>query len=423
MKLKIRGKKKLQGVVKISGSKNSAVAILAASILADEEVTIRNIPEIDDIKSQINILEEHGYSVYFKDNIFKIKPLKKIKPNFLSDEISKLRGSCYFMGACLAKYHHIKIKKIGGCNLGKRPLNYHFDGFKKLNIKVKEKENKDYVILKTNKIIANTIKLPFPSVGATINLLLASVKAKGTVTIENAAIEPEVADLGNFLISMGAKIEGLSTDKIKITGVDYLHHTDYIISNDRIEAGTYLILGAMATGNGITIENVQPYYLKSLIEILRDSGVEINTGEHSIFVKRTQKLKPIDVNVGVYPSFPTDHGPLISIYMTQIEGTSSIQETIFDNRFSHVEEIKKTNVLASINGKTLYITGKSKLNGAYMCAYDLRCAAALVLCACMANGISTIDNIEVLFRGYEKPVEKLKALGLNVTIENKSCSV
>ena len=176
------------------------------------------------------------------------------------------------MGACLAKYHHIKIKKIGGCNLGKRPLNYHFDGFKKLNIKVKEKENKDYVILKTNKIIANTIKLPFPSVGATINLLLASVKAKGTVTIENAAIEPEVADLGNFLISMGAKIEGLSTDKIKITGVDYLHHTDYIISNDRIEAGTYLILGAMATGNGITIENVQPYYLKSLIEIFSNKS-------------------------------------------------------------------------------------------------------------------------------------------------------
>lgn len=417
MKLKIRGKKRLQGVVKISGSKNSAVAILAGSILADEEVIIRNVPEIDDVKSQINILEEHGYSIYFKDNVFKIKPLKKIKPIFLSEEVSKLRGSCYFMGACLAKYKYIKIRNIGGCNLGKRPLNYHYDGFKELNIKVKEKTNKNYVILKTKKIIANTIRLPFPSVGATMNLILASVKTKGTVIIENAAIEPEVADLGNFLISMGAKIEGLSTSKLKITGVNYLHFTDYKISSDRIEAGTYLILAAMSKGEGITIENVQPYYLKSLIELLQNSGVLINTGEHSIFVKQTQKLKPIDVNVGVYPAFPTDLGPLISIFMTQIEGTSSIQETIFENRFTHVEEISKANAQTSISGKTLYVTGKNKLTATYMYSYDLRCAAALILCACMANGVSTIDNIEVLLRGYEKPFEKLKSLGLSLKLE------
>lgn len=416
MKLKVRGKKKLEGIIKISGSKNSALAIIASCILTDEEVTLRNVPEIDDVKSQIHILEKSGFHTYFKDNILIIRKLKPIKTVFLDNEISNLRGSYYLMGACLARYKKIKITNVGGCNLGDRPIDYHLDGFRKLNVKVIDKKN--YLYLKTNKLMANTINLKFPSVGATINLMIASVKAKGTTIIENASLEPEVSDVGNFLISMGAKIEGLSTNKLKITGVNYLHKTDYIISSDRIEAGTYLILGAMITGDYLKLENVQPYHLKSLIDILKISGANIECGENSIKITKNKNLEPLDIIVGPYPKFPTDLGPLISILMTQIEGTSKITETIFENRFSHIDEIKKTNVNCKLENKTLTIIGKEKLISANMYAHDLRCAAALLLCAIMAKGTSTIENIDVLFRGYEKPIEKLSSIGLNLKLEN-----
>lgn len=415
MKLKVKGKNKLEGVIKISGAKNSAVAIIASCILADEEVVLRNIPDIIDIRHQIKILENKGYKIYFKDNILKIKPLKRIKPIFLDNEITKLRGSSYFMGACLAKYKKIKIASIGGCSLGKRPFNYHMEGFKALNIKVKETPN--YIYLKTKRIKPNTITLPFPSVGATINLMIASTKTKGTTIIKNAALEPEVSDVGNFLISMGAKIEGLSTQTIKIVGVDYLHSTDYIIASDRIEAGTYLILGAMSIKNKIKLENVQPYYLKSLIDVLKEAGANIEVGEKSISIERNTELKPINISVGPYPAFPTDLGPIISILMTQIEGTSTLEETIFENRFSHLEEIKKAKVIYEVLDNKLFITGKTKLTSSIMQAHDLRCAASLLLTAIISKGTSTIENIDVLFRGYEKPIEKLSSLGLNISIE------
>lgn len=416
MKLKVRGKKKLQGTIKISGSKNSAVAIIAASILSDEEVIVRNVPEINDVLTQIKILEEQGYNTYFKDNIFKLRPLKKMKTTFLSDNISKLRGSYYFMGSTLGKMKKIKIKQIGGCDLGERPINYHLDALKEFNIKIKEKN--DIFYLKTKSLKAATINLPFPSVGATINALIASVKAKGITIIENAALEPEVSDVGNFLISMGAKIEGLSTSTIKITGVNHLHYTDYYISSDRIEAGTYLILGAISTGKGITLENVQPYHLKSLIDVLEKSGVNISKGEQSITIKGNNELTPFDIETGTYPNFPTDLGPIISVLMTQIEGTSSLKETIFKNRFSHVEELKKAGANISISGNTIYIDGKTKLKSSTLTAYDLRGAASLLLSACISSGTTIIDNIEILFRGYEKPIEKLSSLGLSLSLLN-----
>lgn len=415
MKLKVKGKKKLEGVIKISGAKNSAVAIIASSILSDEEVVLRNIPDIVDVKQQIKILEKKGYEIYFKDNILKIKPLKKLKPIFLDEEVSHLRGSCYFMGSCIAKCKKIKIANIGGCTLGNRPLNYHLDGFKDLNIKIKEDPN--YIVLKTKKIKPTTINLEFPSVGATINLMIASTKAKGTTIIKNAALEPEVSDVGNFLISMGAKIEGLSTSTIKITGVDYLHSTDYIIASDRIEAGTYLILGAMNINNKLKLENVQPYYLKSLIDVLKEAGANIEVGEKSISIERITELKPINISVGPYPAFPTDLGPIISVLMTQIEGTSTLEETIFENRFSHLEEIKKAGAIFEVIDNKLFITGKTKLTSSIMHSHDLRCAASLLLTAIVSKGTSTIENIDPLFRGYEKPIEKLSSLGLTLSIE------
>lgn len=417
MKLKIKGKKKIQGKVKISGSKNSALAIIAASILSDDEVTIRNIPEIDDVLTQISILDEHGYITYFNDNILKIKPQKKISCDFTQDSLKKLRGSYYFIGSMLSKQKKIKIASFGGCDLGKRPINYHFDSFKKLNIKIKERKN--HTILKTTKIIGNKITLPFPSVGATINTILASVKARGVTIIENAALEPEVSDLGNFLISMGAKIEGLSTKTITITGVNSLHGTDYIISSDRIEAGTYLILGALSKGEGLNLENLQPLHLKSLIETLRKAGAIINCGDNSIFIKGNTPLNPIEIETGPYPLFPTDLAPIISVLFTQIEGTSSIKETIFPNRFSHVSELKKTGAIINNEATTLYINGKSKLKSSLLISYDLRQAASLLICAAISQGTSTIENVEFLFRGYEKPIEKLQKLGFSLSLINE----
>ncbi len=417
MKLTIRGKKKIQGTIKISGSKNSALAIIASSIITNEEVIIRNVPEIDDVLNQIKILEEHGYTIYFQNNILKIKPKKHINYRFVSESISKLRGSYYFMGAMLAKSKKIKIKQIGGCNLGDRPINYHLEALKKLNVKIKEKD--DCLYLKTSSLKGNTIKLPFPSVGATINALIASTKAKGITIIENAALEPEVSDVGNFLISMGACIEGLSTKTIKVTGVDYLHYTDYYLASDRIEAGTYLLLASTKDSDKITLENVQPYYLKSLIDVLKEAGSDISIGEHSITIKGNSHLKPLNIEIGPYPAFPTDLGPIISVIATQIEGESTIKETIYKNRTSHINELKKAHANITLSLDTIYIKGKTKLNGTIFQSYDLRQSAAMVLTSILASGTSIIENAEILFRGYEKPIEKLKQLGINITLINE----
>ena len=244
MKVKIRGKRRLQGTVEISGAKNSAVAIIPAAVLADEPLTIRNIPDIQDVRTLIAILQEIGYSVSFRDNILRIKQLTKIDPDIGSEEVKKLRGSYYFMGAFLGKLKKVKIYASGGCNLGHRPINFHLDGFRKLGANVAFKGER--IALSAPKLKGASIALGFPSVGATINLMLAAVKARGETVISNAAIEPEIVDVGNFLTSMGAIIEGLGTPTIKIKGVKYLHGTDFTISPDRIEAGTFLILGALS---------------------------------------------------------------------------------------------------------------------------------------------------------------------------------
>lgn len=415
MKVKIRGKRRLQGTVEISGAKNSAVAIIPAAVLADEPLTIRNIPDIQDVRTLIAILQEIGYSVSFRDNILRIKQLTKIDPDIGSEEVKKLRGSYYFMGAFLGKLKKVKIYASGGCNLGHRPINFHLDGFRKLGANVAFKGER--IALSAPKLKGASIALGFPSVGATINLMLAAVKARGETVISNAAIEPEIVDVGNFLTSMGAIIEGLGTPTIKIKGVKYLHGTDFTISPDRIEAGTFLILGALSKGKGITVKNVEPEKMSSLLNLLRGIGCELKIGMNEIHIKSSDNLRNFHVTTKPYPGFPTDLGQLATVLMLVIEGNSSLKETIFSNRFSHVNELKKMGADIRVEGDTIHVQGPCKLKKATLVAHDLRCAAALILASTLTPGLTVIENIDVLLRGYENPIQKFRSLGLNINIE------
>ena len=327
-----------------------------------------------------------------------------------------MRGSYYFMGALLGKIKKVKINNSGGCNLGSRPINYHLDNFQKLGAKLLL--NDEEVYLKATKLKGTSIDLEFPSVGATINTMLAAVKASGITIINNAAIEPEIVDVGNFLVSMGAIVEGLGTPIIKITGVKRLHSTDYTIISDRIEAGTYLILGAMSNGNGVRVKNINPTFLISLTNLLEEIGCTVKIYENEIFIKREEQLKPFKVITKPYPGFPTDLGQPLSALMLTIEGTSIIKETIFSNRFSHINELKKMGANIEIVDNEIQITGTPNLHSAKLTAYDLRGAAALILGATLNKGITQIDNIETLLRGYEYPIEKLQKLGLNIILES-----
>jgi len=414
MKVKIRGKRKLEGTVQISGAKNSAVAIIPAAILADEDVIIRNIPNIDDVNTLISIMREMGYIIHFDNNILIVKAKKKVNYYVQSELVNKLRGSYYFMGSLLGKIKRVKINNSGGCNLGNRPINYHLNNFQNLGAKLILNDQEVY--LRATKLKGCEIHLDFPSVGATINTMLAAVKAKGITTINNAAIEPEISDVGNFLISMGAIIEGLGTPTIKITGVKYLHSTDYTIIADRIEAGTYLILGAMSEGSGIRIENVNPSYLIALTDLLSEIGCTLKIYENAIFIKRENPLKPFHIITKPYPGFPTDLGQPLSSLMLTITGESTITETIFSNRFSHIKELKKTGADVEIIENCIHIRGPANLHSEKLFAYDLRGAAALILAATLNRGITQIENIETLLRGYEYPIEKFQKLGLNITL-------
>lgn len=414
MKVKIRGKKHLEGIVAISGSKNSAVAIIPAVILCDEPLTIRNVPDIHDVQTLLDIMQEIGCGIDYKDNVLKVTPAKKLNYRIQSEKVKKLRGSYYFMGSFLGKIHKISIFSSGGCNLGNRPINYHLDGFRKLGAKIQETDHQ--IFLKAHKLTGTEIDLGFPSVGATINLMLAAVRAKGTTVIRNCAIEPEITDVGDFLIAMGGDIQGLGTPTITIEGVKRLHSCDYTIISDRIEAGTYLILGAIATGKGITVKEIDPKFLISLTDTLIAIGCDITISEKEITVRRTKPLTPCSIVTKPYPGFPTDLGQIITVLMTQIEGTSQMKETIFSNRFSHIEELKKMGANLSLLDDTIYVSGITPLKSANLYAYDLRGAAALVLAATLNRGNTIIDNIDVLLRGYEKPIEKLQGIGLKIEL-------
>jgi UDP-N-acetylglucosamine 1-carboxyvinyltransferase len=410
-KLKIAGGFPLKGTVRVSGAKNSAVALIPATILADSPVTIEGLPDISDVQILKGLLEEIGGKVMFSNNEMTVDPTSMISMPLPNGKVKKLRASYYLMGAMLGRFKKAVIGLPGGCHLGPRPIDQHIKGFEALGATVTNEQGAIY--LRANELRGARIYLDVVSVGATINIMLAAVLAKGRTIIENAAKEPEIIDVATLLTNMGAKIKGAGTDVIRIDGVEKLHGCRHTIIPDRIEAGTYMILGA-AVGEGILIDNVIPEHLESVIAKLREMGVQIEGGDEQVFVNPAEKLKAVDIKTLVFPGFPTDLQQPFTSLLTKAEGTSIVTDTIYGARFKHIDELRRMNANIKVEGRSAIVNGPVRLQGAKVKASDLRAGAALVIAGLMAEGITEVTGLEHIDRGYSHLVEKLQGLGATV---------
>ena len=417
-KIIINGNKELKGTIRISGAKNAAVAIIPAAILTDEEATICNVPEISDIDSLEEILKFLNIDIKRATETMIINP-KNMENKIIPAEISsKLRASYYFMGALLAKYKYVEMNFPGGCKIGSRPINLHLEGFKKLGATIEE--DGDKYIIKAEKLKGTQIYLDVASVGSTINIMLAATKAEGLTVIENAAREPEIVNIATFLNNMGAKIVGAGTSVIKITGVKKLTKGFAEIIPDRIEAGTYTIIGALL-GNPLKISNIIPEHIEALTSKLKEAGANIEIEADSIICKKTENLKPVNIRTYYYPGFATDLQQPFSVFLTQCKGTSEIEETIYENRFMHIEYLNKMGANITTKDRIATIHGKTPLTGQEVIATDLRAGASLVIAGLIANNTTTIEKVEHILRGYEGIIEKLINVGADIKIEENPC--
>lgn len=409
----IEGNNILTGEIPIGGAKNSAVALIPASILASGISKLDNVPNISDRDALIDILKILNCAVTLNNDKLQIDTTN-LKNTIIDEEHSKkLRASYYFMGALLGKEKYVEIYIPGGCNIGARPIDIHIDGFKALGANVTIEGNK--YILKADRLIGTDIYLRFQSVGATVNLMFASVLAEGTTVIHNAAKEAEIENIADFLISMGAKIEGAGTDEITITGVEKLHGGNIRVLPDRIEAGTYIILGALV-GKNLKITNIIPKHLEALTNKLKDMASDITINEDNIVISKVDNLKPTNIKTLVYPGFPTDIGQPMSVLLTQANGTSLFEETIWENRMGHVPSLNKMGANITVKGMSSMTIGPSKLHGCEVVATDLRGGAALVLAGLTAAGTTIINDVEHILRGYESIESKLTNVGAKIEI-------
>lgn len=409
---KITGKKPLQGTISVSGAKNSAVALVPAAILADSTVTIEGLPEISDVHTLQRLVEKLGGETSFHQGTMVIDPSKIVEMPLPNGDIKKLRASYYLMGAMLGKFGRAAIGLPGGCHLGPRPIDQHIKGFEALGATVTNEHGAIY--LRAEELKGAKIYLDVASVGATINIMLAAVRAKGQTIIENAAKEPEIIDVATLLTNMGAKIKGAGTNIIRIDGVDQLHGTRHTIIPDRIEAGTYMIMAA-AAGNGVTIDNVIPMHLEALTAKMREAGVVIEEREEQIHIPQQQlPFKPVDIKTLVYPGFPTDLQQPFTLLLTQAEGSSVITDTIYSARFKHIDEINRMNANGKVEGNSVVIQGRTPLDATQVKATDLRAGAALVLAGLMAEGVTEVHEIYHVERGYSGLIEKLNGLGADI---------
>ena len=412
--LKIHGGKELEGKVKISGAKNSAVALLPATILCDDTVTLHNVPDISDVDALVDILNYLGAKVdNYEEESYRIDTKQMQNREIIEEMSNKLRASYYFMGALLGKYKKAVVSYPGGCSIGSRPIDLHLKGFESLGAKIEYEENN--IIISAEELKGSNIYLDFASVGATINIMFAAVKAEGTTIIDNAAREPEIVNIAMFLNSMGAKITGAGTSTIRIKGVKNMHSSVHEVIPDRIEAGTYIMIGACAC-KSLVVENVIPEHLEALTQKLLEMGVDLKIEDESIYVSNKNKLKSVKIKTQVYPGFPTDMQQIMSSLMTTAEGRSVIEETIYENRFQNLYEIKKMGANVEINSNKGYIFGPTKLRGKTVNATDLRAGASLVLAALIAEGTTTINNADYILRGYEHITEKLTSLGAKIEL-------
>ena len=411
-KIVIHGNNKLTGTVNISGAKNSVVALIPASILTDEVVEISNVPKLSDtanLEKIINLLK--GKIVFNNDNL-KIDG-KNVESIPIPEEFSnKLRASYYFMGALLGRYKHVEMNFPGGCNIGKRPIDQHLKGFRRLGATVIK--DKDKYIIDAKELKGNHIYLDFPSVGATVNILLAAVLAKGETIIENAAKEPEIGNLIELLNNMGAKISGTNTSKLTIEGVEKLHGAKIRVIPDRIEAGTYAMIGAVM-GDKFKINNIIPEHIMSLISKFRDMNVNFELGDDYITINKS-KLQPTNVITSVYPGFPTDLGQPMTVLMTQCNGNSRFKETIYENRMGQIPELVKMGANVTSTNTNAKIIAPTDLHGEEVTATDLRAGAALIIAGLIADGETKISNIDHILRGYEDIVNKLTNVGADIKI-------
>lgn len=409
----INGLKRLKGEVSISGAKNAAVAILPAAILSDGICIIENVPDILDISILKNILHEIGAKITrINETSIQIDASGINSYTATNKEIGQLRASYYLMGALLGRFKKAVVTFPGGCDFGVRPIDQHIKGFEALGAKVEIEHGK--VIINASKLVGAPVYLDVVSVGATINIMLAAVKAEGVTTIENAAKEPHIVDLANFLNAMGADIKGAGTDVIKIKGKRELKggHT-YTIIPDQIEAGTFMIAAA-ATRGDVLIKNIIPKHMESLTAKLQEMRVKVDSYDDSIRVSCREKIQKVNIKTLPYPGFPTDLQPPITSLLCRAEGTSTITEGVWDNRFQYVDELKRMGAKIKVEGRMAVVEGPVNLSGAPIRALDLRAGAAMVIAGLIARGETAISNLEYIDRGYEKLDEKLRDLGANI---------
>ena len=413
--IEIEGNRELSGTIRVSGAKNATVALIPAAILTDEEATICNIPEITDTDALCDLLSSLNVKINRSTESIIIDPKEMINTEIEESLSKKLRASYYFMGALLGKFKKAVMYFPGGCSIGARPIDLHLKGFEALGAKVTIEGDK--YIVEADELTGANIYLDFASVGATINIMLAAVKAKGTTIIDNAAKEPEIVNVATFLNNMGAKITGSGTSTIKIEGVDYLHQCFHEVIPDRIETGTYIIIGALC-GKMLKVDNIIPEHVDSLISKLEEMGVELEMGtDYVTILSSNNPIKATNIKTAVYPGFPTDLQQPITVLLTQASGTSKVTETIFENRFMHIPYLKSLGANIEIKNQTATIIGPKKLKGTEVVATDLRAGAAMVAAGLKAEGKTTITNAEHILRGYEQIVEKLTNVGAKISIK------
>ncbi len=411
-KFVISGGKPLKGTVHISGAKNAAVAVLPAVLLSDEPCTIENLPNISDVSTILQTMSALGAKVkLINKSTVEIDP-RNVRSYVVTKQMAEgMRASSYFMGALLGRMKHSRVAPPGGCDFGVRPIDQHIKGFEALGAKVTIENG--MVDAKADELRGSSIYLDVVSVGATINIMLAAVKIKGLTVIENAAREPHIVDLANFLNSMGADIMGAGTGMIKIRGVDYLKGADYSIIPDQIEAGTYMVAAAATMGD-VLINNVTPKHLESIAAKLREMGALVEEYEEAVRVKMSSRPRKCNVKTMPHPGFPTDMQPQIATILAVAEGTSIVTEGVWDSRFRYVEQLILMGADIQVDGKMAVITGVDALSPAPVKAVDLRAGAAMLIAGMMAEGVTEIEEIDHIDRGYEEVVEKFTALGADI---------
>lgn len=410
-RIRINGRRQLKGLIPISGAKNAVLKLMAAALMAPGESVIHNVPHIQDVFTMINLLKTLGVGVEFRENTLHLSVGDDIGEEAPHELVRKMRASIQVMGPVLGRLGRVRVSLPGGCAIGERPIDFHLKGFRQLGAEIREEHG--YIYAEATRLYGADIQLDYPSVGATENLMMAAALADGTTQIRNAAREPEIIEVQNFLNQMGARIRGAGTDVIRIDGVEALHPAEHTIIPDRIEAGTYLVAAAMAGGE-VVIHPVIPQHVSSLIAKLKEAGIDISIDGDRITVHSSGSYRAVNFQSLPYPGFPTDLLPQVMAMMTLAKGTSVVRETVYTNRYKHVSELRRMGANIILADRSAVVQGIPELSGAEVVVPDLRAGAALVLAGLAAHGTTIVEDDGHLSRGYDDLIGKLQAVGAEI---------